>query len=162
MRARANNRNIASCLSSRTDINFSTKDTQNINSLIKGQDTCDETIEKCLEDIRDESGDVHYKKKEKSNYVDIFWVQTHDMREQLKKMKPKVFECDATFGTQKEGFKLYIPIFHSNLTDMWEVAGLLFLSTETREKVQTGIEFFKASLPYVVSDSFYFIFFAEV
>ena len=56
---------------------------------------------------------------------------------------------------------MYIPIFHSNLTDMWEVAGLLFLSTETREKVQTGIEFFKASLPYVVSDSSQFIFFAD-
>ena len=85
MRASANNRNIASCLSSRTDINFSTKDIQNKISCIKGQNTCDETIEKYLGDIRDKGRDVCYKKKEKSNYVDIMWVQIHDMRDQLKK-----------------------------------------------------------------------------
>ena len=62
-------------------MNFSTKDIQNIISRIKGQDTCDETIEKCLGDMRDEGGDVRYKKEEKSNYVDILWVQTHDLRE---------------------------------------------------------------------------------
>ena len=29
---------------------------------------------------------------------------------------------------------------------MWEVAGLLFLSTETKEKVETGIAFFREGL----------------
>ena len=51
------------------------------------------------------------------------------------------------FWDTKEGFKLYIPVFHCNVTDKWEVAGLLFLSTETKEKVDTGLGFFKQSLP---------------
>ena len=29
---------------------------------------------------------------------------------------------------------------------MWELAGLLFLSSETKEKVETGISFFRDSL----------------
>ena len=38
------------------------------------------------------------------------------------------------------------PPYHSNTTDMWEVAGLLFISSETKEKVETGYAFFRDSL----------------
>ena len=47
---------------------------------------------------------------------------------------------------QKEGYKLHVVIYHSNTTDMWEVAGLLFISSETKEKVETGYAFFRDSL----------------
>ena len=80
--------------------------------------------------------------------VDVLWLQTRDMRQNISKSKPRTFETDTTFGTQKEGYKLYVPCYHSNETDKWEVAGLLFLSTETKEKVETGLKYFKLSLPY--------------
>ena len=54
---------------------------------------------------------------------------------------------NTTFGTQVEGYKLYIPLFLSNHTDKWEMAGIWFLSTGTKEKVHAGVKFFKASLP---------------
>ena len=37
-----------------------------------------------------------------------------------------------------EGYKLYIPLYYSNFTSKWEVSGLLFLSTETKEKVEAS------------------------
>ena len=44
---------------------------------------------------------------------------------------------------------------------MWEVAGLLFLSSETEEKVRTGVNFFKSSLPYRGSQVGKFFFFCD-
>jgi hypothetical protein len=41
------------------------------------------------------------------------------------------------------------------------VSGLLFLSTETREKVDAGIRFFKQSLPYKIDGGSKFIFFTD-
>ena len=99
-------------------------------------------------EIVDAGGEVKYKKETGNDNVDVLWVQTKDMKAQLVQNKPHVFECDTTFGTQAEGYKLYIPVFHSNFTNKWEVAGLLFLSTETKEKVEKGLKFFKESLPY--------------
>ena len=75
--------------------------------------------------------------------------------------KPRTFECDTTFGTQSQGYKLHVQCYHSNHTDMWEVAGLLFLSSETEEKVRTGVNFFKSSLPYRESQVGKFFFFCE-
>ena len=61
-----------------------------------------------------------------------------------------------------EGYKLYIPMFHSNHTDKWEVAGIMFLSTETKEKVNEGVKFFKASLLYKIEEGVTkFIFFTD-
>jgi hypothetical protein len=62
---------------------------------------------------------------------------------------------------QVEGYKLYIPVYYSNFTGKWEVSGLLFLSTETREKVDAGIRFFKQSLPYKIDGGSKFIFFTD-
>ena len=58
----------------------------------------------------------------------------------------KFFPNDTTFGTQLEGYKLHVPVYHSNATDKWDVSCLMFLSTETKEKVEAGIAFFKESL----------------
>ena len=52
----------------------------------------------------------------------------------LKKEKPRVYQNDTTFGT------------HSNKTDMWEIAGLIFLSAETKEKVDNGMKLFQNAL----------------
>ena len=48
--------------------------------------------------------------------------------------------------TSKEGYKLHTLIYHSNVTNMWEIAGMVLLSSETKEKVQTGLTFFRDSL----------------
>ena len=64
--------------------------------------------------------------------------ETQEMRKHVALCKPRTFECDTTFGTKSQGSKLHIQCYHSNHTDMWEVAGLLFLSSETKEKVETG------------------------
>ena len=52
----------------------------------------------------------------------------------------------TTFGTQKEGYKLHGSVFFNNKTNRWEVAGLCFLSTETKENVELGMKYFKESL----------------
>ena len=115
-----------------------------------------------LGDIKDNVGDVRYRKEENTNNVEVLWVQTKEMRSQLAQSKPLVFECDTTFGTQMEGYKLYIPVLFSNFTAKWEVSGLLFFTTETKEKVEIGINFFKSSLPYNFVDGVTkFIFFSD-
>ena len=84
------------------------------------------------------------------------------MKNQLLQTNPLVFECDTTFGTLAEGYKLYLPAFHSKFTNKWEIGGLLFLSTETKEKVEVGLKYFKESLPYQVVDGVTkFIFFMD-
>ena len=44
------------------------------------------------------------------------------------------------------GNKLHIPIYHSNTTNMWEVFGLLFICSETKEKVELGMKFYRDAL----------------
>ena len=160
MRAKTNVRNIADVLSERTGKDYKTQDVRNIISRMKQQEENVVTVEESLGEMRDGGGDVRYKKEKDTNNVDVLWIQTKDMRKQLALTKPHVFECDTTFGTQNEGYKLYVPVFHSKLTNMWEVAGLLFLSTETKEKVEEGIKYFKDSLPYTINTN-KFIFFAD-
>ena len=82
--------------------------------------------EDILGDIRDNGGDVRYKKEENTNNVEVLCVQSKEMRKQLTESKPFVFECDTTFGTQAEGYKLYIPVYYSNFT----VSGLLFFTSQ--------------------------------
>ena len=152
MRARTNPRNIADVLSERTGKPYKTQDVRNLITRIRESEDKANSVEDALGHIRDNGGDVRYLKEQGTNNVDVLWIQTRDMRSQLEKCKPQVFECDTTFGTQVEGYKLYIPTFHSNHTDKWEVAGIMFLSTETKEKVHEGVKFFKASLPYKIED----------
>ena len=66
------------------------------------------SIEESLGDIKDKGGDVRYKKQSKSDNVEVLWVQTKDMKDQLVSLSaPRVFECDTTFGTQVRYCKQY-------------------------------------------------------
>ena len=54
--------------------------------------------------------------------------------------------------------KIYMLDFLSNFSNKWEVAGMLFVSTETKEKV----EIFKSSRPYRIYEGVTkFIFFTD-
>ena len=161
MKARANPKNIANVITEKKGINYSTQDVRNIITKIKASEEVVCTVEESLGSIKDEGGDVRYKKQENTDNVEVLWVQTKDMKNQLSRSAPRLFECDTTFGTQVEGYKLYIPLFYSNFTGKWEVSGLLFLTTETREKVDEGIRFFKQSLPYQTDGPGRFIFFTD-
>ena len=105
-------------------------------------------MERYLGEIREEGGIVNYSKSEGSDNVDVLWIQTKDMREHQQKMEPNLFECDTTFGTSLEGYKLYIPVYYSNITAMWEISGLLFLSTETKKHIETGLSYFHDTMPF--------------
>ena len=105
-------------------------------------------VEQVLGDIRENGGEVKYTKADGSDNVDVLWVQTKDMRDHLQRIKPHVFQCDTTFGTSSEGYKLFIPVYYSNITAKWEIVGLLFLSTETKKNIEVGLQYFKQSLPY--------------
>ena len=162
LKVKAYPRNIANALTERTGKDFTAQDVRNLTTRLKNTEENKTSVEESLGQIRDSGGEVRYKKEVDSNNVDVLWVQTKDMKDQLKQTKPLVFECDTTFGTQAEGYKLYVPVFHSKFTNKWEVAGLLFLSTETKEKVEDGLNFFKESLPYNVVDGVTkFIFFTD-
>ena len=162
IKAKTNPRNIADVLSERTGMHLTSQSVRNFINKIKDSDRDTKSVETVLGDIRDAGGDVRYKKEDDTNKVNVLWIQTKEMKSMLSRCKPLVFECDTTFGTQSEGYKLFIPLFHSNISSKWEVGGLLFLSTETKEKVKIGIEFFKLSLPYWICDGVTkFIFFTD-
>ena len=153
-KVRALPRNMAEALSKRKGTHYKTGE---IRYLIKQIEEVDKTdtpaVEKVLQDIHNNGGNVMFDKDSVTKNVDVLWIQTQKMRETIAKVKPCVFECDTTFNTQVEGFKLYIKVFHSNESDMWEVAGLLFLSSETKAKVEKGLGYFKMSLPYTTANA---------
>ena len=161
MKERANPTNIANVLTERKGIGYNAQDVRNIIARINIDEQAVASVEESLGELVDNGGDVRYKKQENTDNVEVIWVQTRDMRSQLASSSPRLFECDTTFGTQLEGYKLYIPLYYSNFTGKWEVSGLLFLSTETKEKVESGLQFFKQSLPYRIESGGRFIFFTD-
>ena len=52
----------------------------------------------------------------------------------------------------RDGYKLYIPLHKSSVTGRFQVSGLLFLATENRENVLSGLKMFKNALPYTSED----------
>ena len=121
----------------------------NVENIIKNIEKTDFSVpkvEEVLAEIKGAGGVVRYVKDPVSGFVEVLLVQTRDMRELVKQERPRFFQNDTTFGTQREGYKLHVPVYHSNTTDKWEVSCLMFLSTETKEKVEAAVTFFKESL----------------
>ena len=92
-------------LTERKGFQFKAQDVRNVISNIKRSEEVVITAEESLEDIINSGGDVRYKKQAGCDNVDVLWIQTKDMRDQLKKCSPLVFECDTNFGTQVEGYE---------------------------------------------------------
>ena len=49
----------------------------------------------------------------------------------------------ATFGTQSEKFKMYVLVYLSQYTGMWEVSATIFLVSETGQNVRKALQAFK-------------------
>ena len=79
------------------------------------------------------------------------------MKDMVARVQPTVFQNDTTFGTNAEGYKLFVPVYHSTVTDKSEFAGILFLATETKENIETGLKFVKDSLSYTSTRNFIFL-----
>ena len=76
--AKVNPQNISKILVNRTGKDFNYKDVSNIISRIKKDEkSC--PVEQVLGKLRDEGGEVKYKKSEGSDNVNILWVQTKGM-----------------------------------------------------------------------------------
>jgi hypothetical protein len=97
LKVSANPRNIANALTERTGKDFTAQDVRNLTARIKDTEENKTSVEESLGQIRDGGGEVRYKKEEISDNVDVLWVQTKGMKDQLKQTKPLVFECDTTF-----------------------------------------------------------------
>ena len=114
-----------------------------------------------MADIVAKGGEFRYSKKEGTNDVETLLIKTYDQKEHLNKCKPKLFQADTSFGTQAEKFKLYILLYLSQYTGMWEVFALVFLASETKVNVKNGVTFFRNSLSYSLSPNDRFIFFTD-
>ena len=80
MKARANPKNIANVITEKKGINYSTQDVRNIITKIKASEEIVCSVEESLGSIKDEGGDVRYKKQENTDNVEVLWVQTKDMK----------------------------------------------------------------------------------
>ena len=159
IRAKTTSRNIAAVMTERTGRAYTYQDVRNIIERIN-LNIEQVPLEQALGSIVTAGGNIKYQKESGTDNVNCLWLQTRDMKEQLSKSKPHIFETDTTFNTQSEGYKLFIPVYKCHETDRWEIAGLLFLATETRENVEAGLNFFKDSIPYA-NDFSQFVFITD-
>ena len=155
MQGNASNPNMAAALSQRTGRIYSYQDVANLVKRISDEQLVD-PLEEHLSAIRSAGGTVQYRKKEGTNDVTCLYVQTASMRAQLFEEKPNTFQVDTTFGTNRENFKLWIPVFKSETTGQWEIGCLLFIETETKINIEHGVRMFRDSLPYNLTRSFFF------
>ena len=79
------------------------------------------TVEEALAEIVDKGGEVRYTKKDGTNNVETLLVQTEEQKKHLLKCKPTLFQSDTTFETQSEKFKMYVLVYLSQYTGMWEL-----------------------------------------
>ena len=70
------------------------------------------------------------------------------MKKDLVRTRPFTWQQDTTFGTNREGYKMFLSLHKSAITGQFEIDGILFLATETRDNVEKGLTFWKESLPY--------------
>ena len=97
IKTKANHTNIATCLSEKTGKDFSRKDVNNLVRKLSEQETNKPVVEEVLESIQDAGGHIRYI-KDNDKCVDVLFIQTADMKELLQKEKPRLFQCNTTFG----------------------------------------------------------------
>ena len=116
---------------------------RNIKAKLDKTDGNAKTVEEALAEIVDKGGEVLYTKKDRTNNVETMLVQTEEQKKHLLKCKPTLFQSDTTFGTQSEKFKMYVLVYLSQYTGMWEVSATIFLASETGQNVRKALQAFK-------------------
>ena len=147
IKAKAKPSNIAHLLKTETGIPFSRKQVANLAKKLSLKETPDPAL--ALNVVVSQGGDCQIYRDPNSNIVDVIFIQTKKMKEELFDNKPHVFECDTTFNTNIEKYKLWISAYRNFKTDMFEIAGIILLSHETADLVKIALEFFKDSLPKI-------------
>ena len=61
-------------------------------------------------------------KDPETGYVRVLFIQPVEMKDMVARVQPTVFQNDTTFGTNAEGYKLFVPVYHSTVTDKSEFA----------------------------------------
>ena len=156
-KANAPGRKIADTLSQKTGDSYNTKDIKNLIKKYKSKEKCNDTLEKHLDEVRRNGGTVRVEKDVNTGYVKVLWIQPKEMKDMVARVKPTVFQNDTTFGTNCQGYKLFIPVYHNNITNKSEFSGLLFLITETKGNIETGLQFFKDSVDYTRQKLIFFV-----
>ena len=116
---------------------------RNIKAKLDKTDGNAKTVEEALAEIVDKGGEVRYTKKDETNNVETLLVQTEEQKKHLLKCKPTLFQSDTTFGTQSKKFKMYVLVYLSQYTGMWEVSATIFLASETGQNVRKALQAFK-------------------
>ena len=146
--ANAPPRKMAEVITQRTGESYNSKDVKNLLTKVKKKETEVDGLEKHLDEVRRNGGTVLVDKDKKTGYVNAMLVQTKEMKDMLSRVKPTVFENDTTFGTNSQGYKLFVPVYHNTISDKTDIGALVFLATETRENIVTGVNFLKDVLDY--------------
>ena len=146
--ARAAPRNIATALSRRTKQTFKPKDAQNIIRKVRQTLPDSKNMKEHLTNILVEGGDVQYSLDEDSGEVNVLYVQTKLMRDEVAHSRPYLWQADTTFNTNKEGYKLMTLTYKSITSGKYEIHALIFLATENHDNVRLGLNFFHQGLPY--------------
>ena len=96
IKTKASATNIAACLSNKTGKDFTRKDINNLCMKLSDNEKIS-AAEQVLGDIQDAGGLVRYS-LDTENSVDVLFIQTQDMKEMFIKERPRLFQCDTTFG----------------------------------------------------------------
>lgn len=153
--AGAANRCSASVLSQRNGNIYKTQDIYNKIEKLKNLDLQSGGFEKGLYQIEEEGGTVLLEEDEWDK-TDVLFIQLKQWHDDIEIAKPTVFQLDSTFGTNRQGYKLNVPVYKSSTTGMYEVAGLMFMATENQENVEKCMSFFKETLTHLGNQDVYF------
>ena len=97
LKTKASTKNVAACLSRKTGKEFNSKDVSNLIQKLKTEDFTKPSAESVLGKIQDDGGFVRYS-RDTTGFVDVLYVQTAEMKQMMKREKPRVFQADTTFG----------------------------------------------------------------
>ena len=104
---------MAEVISHRTGDSYNSKDVKNLLTKAKKKEVEVDGLEKHLDEVRRNGGTVLVDKDKKTVYVNAMIVQTKEMKEMLSRVKPTVLENDTTFGTNSQGYKFFVPVYHN-------------------------------------------------
>ena len=96
----ASRRRIAERMGDKTEKVYKAKDIQNAMMKLKRAIADGGMLEKYLADIQTDEGDVKWSKNLKGE-VEVLWIQTRSMAQDVARTRPYVWQTDTTFSTNR-------------------------------------------------------------